>query len=274
MASLASSVVAEITSAEDWSSFLEGAAGNLAVAFFWAEFHEPSKRGGQMDTVFAALARKFASSGVVFAKINVEDCGGVTDLYPAVEEVPTFLFIDTKSKGVLGSLEGAAPAELAKMISSHAAASVDAANSGATSTSSSGIPAAMEAKLKKLTTSAPIMLFMKGSPDAPKCKFSRAMVELLAAESVSYGSFDILSSPDVRAQLKIYSGQKTYPQLYKAGKLIGGLDTVKAIKEKEGNLLSISGGATATTTVEAVPASSTKSVQKQGTKIPLRQKRN
>ncbi len=266
MASMASAVT-EITSAEHWSSFLHSSSGGdgggsprLAVAFFWAEFHEPSKRGGQMDTVFAALANKFSATSS-FAKINVEDCGDVTDLYPAVEEVPTFLFLDAASREVLGTLEGAAPAELAKMIAQHSAAVASSNSSSAADAapSVSGISTAMKAKLKKLTTSAPIMLFMKGSPDAPKCKFSRAMVALLADESISYGSFDILSSPDVRAQLKVFSGQKTYPQLYKAGKLVGGLDTVKGIREKEGNLSSLSTGTAPQSVVASVPAPTTAS---------------
>jgi Grx4 family monothiol glutaredoxin len=148
----------------------------------------------------------------------------------------------------------------AAVVTSSGAAASSASTPGAGAARSSaapGIPAAMMAKLKKLTTSAPIMLFMKGSPDAPKCKFSRAMVALLAAESVSYGSFDILSSPDVRAQLKVFSGQKTYPQLYKAGKLVGGLDTVKGIKEKDGHLHSLSTGAASSGAV--VPASASAS---------------
>ena len=45
---------------------------------------------------------------------------------------------------------------------------------------------------KKLINAAPAMLFMKGSPSAPECKFSRATVELLASINAEYGHFDIL----------------------------------------------------------------------------------
>ena len=91
--------------------------------------------------------------------------------------------------------------------------------------------AALHAKLKRLTTAAAVMLFMKGTPSAPRCKFSRACVELLARHSIQYSSFDVLSDPDVRAGLKEFSKWPTYPQLYAKGELVGGLDIMKELQE-------------------------------------------
>jgi len=89
-------------------------------------------------------------------------------------------------------------------------------------------------RLKELIESSEVMLFMKGSPDAPRCGFSRKIVELLRAEGVkTMGNFDILEDNDVRQGLKEYSNWKTYPQLYIHGKLIGGLDIVKEMIEDE-----------------------------------------
>lgn len=64
------------------------------------------------------------------------------------------------------------------------------------------------------------MLFMKGTPMEPKCKFSRGIVELLNATGVPYGSFDILSDESVRAGLKLFSGCPTFPQLFVAGRSV------------------------------------------------------
>ena len=89
----------------------------------------------------------------------------------------------------------------------------------------------LDARLKKLTAQSPVMLFMKGSPDAPRCGFSRQIVELLNGESVTFGHFDILSDEEVRQGLKTFSNWPTYPQLYAEGSLIGGLDIVKEMKE-------------------------------------------
>lgn len=57
------------------------------------------------------------------------------------------------------------------------------------------------------------MLFMKGTPDAPKCGFSRTAVGLLKDEGVEYGTFDILEDDKVRQGLKELSNWPTYPQV-------------------------------------------------------------
>merc|ERR1712113_1593 len=95
--------------------------------------------------------------------------------------------------------------------------------------------APIEDRLKDLINKAPVMLFMKGSPDAPRCGFSRKICETLTDQSIKFGSFDILSDEEVRQELKAYSNWPTYPQLYAKGKLIGGLDIVKELVE-EGSL--------------------------------------
>ena len=71
------------------------------------------------------------------------------------------------------------------------------------------------------------MLFMKGMPDAPRCGFSRQVVEILRNSDIPFASFDILSDEEVRNGLKTFSEWPTYPQLYVNGALIGGLDIVK-----------------------------------------------
>jgi len=87
-------------------------------------------------------------------------------------------------------------------------------------------------RLKELIEGSDVMLFMKGSPDEPRCGFSRKIVELLRGEGIeNMGHFDILGDNDVRQGLKEYSNWKTYPQLYIQGKLIGGLDIVKEMIE-------------------------------------------
>lgn len=57
--------------------------------------------------------------------------------------------------------------------------------------------------------------------------FSKQMVEILNKHGISFSSFDIFSDEEVRQGLKTYSNWPTYPQLYVAGELIGGLDIIK-----------------------------------------------
>ncbi|XP_010686506.2 monothiol glutaredoxin-S17 [Beta vulgaris subsp. vulgaris] len=85
-------------------------------------------------------------------------------------------------------------------------------------------------RLQKLVNSSPVMLFIKGSPDAPKCGFSSKVVNALKEEGVTFGSFDILSDDEVRQGLKKFSNWPTYPQLYYKGELIGGCDIILEMK--------------------------------------------
>ena len=91
-------------------------------------------------------------------------------------------------------------------------------------------------RLTRLTRAAPIMLFMKGTPQDVTCKFSRQMVDILDSNSIVYGSFDILTDEGVRQGLKSFSKWNTYPQLYARGNLVGGLDVVKELVNKNTNL--------------------------------------
>ena len=63
-------------------------------------------------------------------------------------------------------------------------------------------PQSLEDKLNGLMNRAPVMLFMKGNPDAPQCGFSRQTVALLRGEGVQFGWFDIFSDQSVREGLK------------------------------------------------------------------------
>lgn len=94
-------------------------------------------------------------------------------------------------------------------------------------------------RLDGLVKAAPVMLFMKGTPSAPKCGFSKILVGLLRDRSIRYGFFNILADEDVRSGLKEYSDWPTFPQLYVDGELIGGLDIVcvSRVADQESNTI-------------------------------------
>jgi Grx4 family monothiol glutaredoxin len=81
------------------------------------------------------------------------------------------------------------------------------------------------------------MLFMKGTPSAPQCGFSRQTVSLLREKGVKYGFFNILADDEVRQGLKAFSDWPTFPQLYVEGELVGGLDIVKEEFENDPEFL-------------------------------------
>lgn len=78
----------------------------------------------------------------------------------------------------------------------------------------------------------PVVLFMKGTPGAYRCGFSRKVGEALADVGVTFKAFDILADEDVRQRLKEYSEWPTYPQLYVKGELLGGCDIVLQMRDQ------------------------------------------
>jgi len=95
----------------------------------------------------------------------------------------------------------------------------------------------LEQRLKGLTTKAPLMIFMKGNRNTPRCGFSRQLMEILFETKLPFETFDILSDDEVRQGLKTFSNWPTYPQVYVKGELVGGLDIIKELKES-GELIS------------------------------------
>lgn len=93
-------------------------------------------------------------------------------------------------------------------------------------TPASGLTPELKARLEKLVSSQPVLLFMKGTPEEPRCGFSSKVVAALREVGVPFGSFDILSDEEVRAGLKVFSDWPTFPQLYAEGELVGGCDIV------------------------------------------------
>jgi monothiol glutaredoxin len=77
-----------------------------------------------------------------------------------------------------------------------------------------------------------IILYMKGSPNAPQCGFSARTVEALMQCGERFAYVDILSNPEIRATLPSYGNWPTFPQLWVKGELIGGCDIVTDMHAK------------------------------------------
>ena len=80
----------------------------------------------------------------------------------------------------------------------------------------------------------PVLLFMKGSPQSPKCGFSASVVNILNDAGCEFASADILENEDVRSGLKTFSQWPTFPQLYIGGEFIGGADIVNELNKTGG----------------------------------------
>jgi monothiol glutaredoxin len=98
-----------------------------------------------------------------------------------------------------------------------------------------------------------IILFMKGSPDAPACGFSARTVAMLQALETPFTAVDILPDPRIRQELSAISQWPTIPQLFNKGELIGGCDIITEMYES-GELASVLGVAAPADAPEAAPA--------------------
>lgn len=90
----------------------------------------------------------------------------------------------------------------------------------------------LSTRLQELIEKQPVMVFIKGTPEEPRCGFSRQLVSLLNDRHVKYGHFDILSDDEVRQGMKKHVDWPTFPMLFYKGELLGGLDIVKEMVSK------------------------------------------
>jgi monothiol glutaredoxin len=76
-----------------------------------------------------------------------------------------------------------------------------------------------------------VLLFMKGTPEAPACGFSARTVGILQTLDKPFAAVDILPDPRIRQELSALSGWPTIPQLFVDGELVGGCDIVTEMYE-------------------------------------------
>lgn len=215
----------ELSSLSAWSSALSRglSSGSPSVVLFGASWHGPSQ---QVRATLGELSSEYPL--LQFLYLEAEAVPEVSEKFE-VESVPLTVLLSSKGE-VERRMKGASIPELVREVERIASRTEVLSrvekldNSSSNSDSSS--------RLEKLIHAAPVMVFMKGEPSAPRCKFSRALVELLREAGIVFGYFDILTDNEVREGLKEFSNWRTYPQVYIQGKLIGGLDIVKELHEQ------------------------------------------
>jgi monothiol glutaredoxin len=88
--------------------------------------------------------------------------------------------------------------------------------------------AELKQKVEELIAANPVLLFMKGVPEAPRCGFSMRVVQVLDSMDVEYGAIDVLPAlQPLREVTTEISDWQTFPQLYVNGELLGGADIVE-----------------------------------------------
>ncbi len=85
---------------------------------------------------------------------------------------------------------------------------------------------ALRARIETLLATNPVVLFMKGNPNAPQCGFSSKAIGALDAAGATYTHVDVLGDAEIREGIKAYGDWPTIPQLYIGGELVGGSDII------------------------------------------------
>ena len=255
------STLTEIESEDHFQSTIKNATSStLHVLYFHTPWAAPC---AQMQTILTALASTYPTdSNLSFLSINAEELPEISETYD-VTAVP-FLVLQRDGK-TLETVSGSDASKVRAAVERHTGSNGNAGkagippmleatprtngvtkNLGSHTPTSSGPPSAptnssassskeeLWTRLGNLVKAAPVMLFMKGTPSAPKCGFSRQIVSMLRENGVKYGFFNILADDDVRQGLKEYADWPTFPQLWINGELVGGLDIVSVSPSNAG----------------------------------------
>ena len=86
-------------------------------------------------------------------------------------------------------------------------------------------------KIEEAIKYSKMVVFMKGTPEAPQCGFSAATIQVLKGFGQPFKTVDIISNPDIRETLPDYSNWPTFPQVFIDGKLVGGCDIIHELRD-------------------------------------------
>ncbi|XP_062123464.1 glutaredoxin 3 [Drosophila sulfurigaster albostrigata] len=202
--------VLTIENAEEYEKYIS--SDKTTVALFGAAWAEQC---AQVNDVLKELANILGDK-LQFVTLDAEKFPDIS-IRHQIEAVPTVIFF---SKGsAVDRVDGVDIAAISSKSKKLAENASSAAATGQT----------LEDRLKSLINKAPLMIFMKGDRNAPRCGFSKQLIAIVNDTKLPYETFDILSDEEVRQGLKTYSDWPTYPQVYVKGELIGGLDIIKEL---------------------------------------------
>ncbi|KAK8915316.1 hypothetical protein H634G_08187 [Metarhizium anisopliae BRIP 53293] len=91
---------------------------------------------------------------------------------------------------------------------------------------------ATRSAIDKAVASAPVVLFMKGTPETPQCGFSATVIKILGMQGVNpdkFAAFNVLEDAELREGIKEYSDWPTIPQLYVDKEFVGGCDILRTM---------------------------------------------
>jgi monothiol glutaredoxin len=90
----------------------------------------------------------------------------------------------------------------------------------------------LKERVEQLIAENPVLLLMKGTPDAPGCGNSVRALNVLESYGVEYAALDVLPAlQPLREVTGEISDWTTFPQLYVNGQLVGGADILEELDD-------------------------------------------
>ena len=209
-----------LSSEDAFRRTVDTSSDHLLVFLFTADW---APQASQVADALAALSKEASVGAVRYFSVNAESLPNVSKEFK-IQGIPSTLLI---AKGrVVATVEGTDVALVTKTIKEKAFKEFPLSVSQIPSSASD-----LDERLKALVSRSPVMLFIKGDRETPRCGFTRQLLQIMQSLDVDFDTFDILSDEQVRQGLKTFSNWPTYPQVYVKGNLIGGLDVVKELQE-------------------------------------------
>ncbi|KAJ7496405.1 glutaredoxin [Mycena latifolia] len=211
MSSSSSSNLVTVTSTEHFQTLLSADLTRVSLLNFWAPWAAPC---AQMNPVVEELARTHPA--LLVLNVEAEEQADIAESFE-IDAVPSYVVL--RGHTLLARIAGADAPALTQAVVAHTGATVPQT------------PEELDARLRRLMTQSAVVLFMKGTPAAPRCGFNRKLSALLTAQGVPFSSFDILEDEEVRQGLKKLNDWPTFPQLVVHGTFVGGLDIVQEMAD-------------------------------------------
>ncbi|KAF9456441.1 glutaredoxin [Collybia nuda] len=223
----------EITDPTHFQGLLSADLNRVSLINFWAPWAEPCK---QMNEVVQELAKKYPAALVL--NVEAEEQNDISESFE-IEAVPSFIIL--RGHTLLERISGADAPALTQALAKHVAGPsynpLSRTDQAPAPPSNVHLPVEsdekqetqeeLDARMQAIMNKSKVVLLMKGTPEAPRCGFSRKLSLVLKDQGISYTHFNILSDERVRQGLKVMNNWPTFPQLIINGELVGGLDIVQ-----------------------------------------------
>ena len=86
-------------------------------------------------------------------------------------------------------------------------------------------------RIQKQVDSAPIVIYMKGTPQFPQCGFSARAAQTLASTGIEFAYVNVFEDQEVFQNLPSFADWPTFPQIYFTSELVGGGDIIVEMAE-------------------------------------------